>query len=58
MASAEEELPRLEVEFMEAVKRRDVPKLERILGDSFVLTTGRPGAEVRPRREWLDSSTR
>lgn len=39
---------------MEVVRRRDVPKLERMLGDGFVLTTGRPGAEVRTRREWLD----
>lgn len=39
---------RLEVEFMEAVRRRDLPKLERMLGHNFVLTTGRPGSEVRP----------
>lgn len=50
----EEELFGLEVEFMEAVKRRDVTYLDRVLGENFVLTTGRPGAEIRSRQEWLE----
>ena len=49
-----DELFRLEVEFMEAVKRRDVEYLDQVLGENFVLTTGRPGAEVRSRQAWLD----
>jgi ketosteroid isomerase-like protein len=49
----EEELFELETEFMEAVKRRDVNYLDQALGERFVLTTGRPGAEVRSRQEWL-----
>lgn len=51
---AEELLLRLEAEFMEAVKRRDIANLDRMLGENFVLTTGRPGAEVRSRQEWLE----
>jgi Domain of unknown function (DUF4440) len=39
---------------MEAVKGRDIEWLDRHLGEEFTLTTGRPGAEVRARREWLD----
>jgi ketosteroid isomerase-like protein len=51
---SEEELFELEVEFMEAVKRRDISYLDGVLGENFVLTTGRPGAEVRSREEWLE----
>jgi ketosteroid isomerase-like protein len=50
----DELLLRLEVEFMEAVKRRDTEYLDLALGENFVLTTGRSGAEVRSRQEWLD----
>ena len=50
----EEELFDLEVEFMEAVKRRDVTYLDGVLGGNFVLTTGRSGAEIRSREEWLE----
>ncbi len=32
---------------------RDMALLERTLGERFTLTTGRPGAEVRTREEWL-----
>ena len=39
---------------MEATQRRDAEFLERHLGEEFTLTTGRPGAEVRGRSEWLD----
>lgn len=52
--ASEEPLARLEAEFMEAVKRRDVAYLDRMLGENFVLTTGRTGAEVRCRQEWLE----
>jgi hypothetical protein len=51
---AADELPSLERELAEAVKARDIPLLERHLGQEFTLTTGRPGAEVRSRSEWLD----
>ena len=47
-------LTRLERRFMEATQRRDAEFLERHLGEEFTLTTGRPGAEVRGRAEWLD----
>jgi hypothetical protein len=48
------ELTRLENAWMEAVRRRDLPVLECILGEEYTLTTGRPGAEVRRRQEYLD----
>lgn len=51
---AEAELFELETEFMEAVKARDVAYLDQRLGENFVLTTGRTGAEVRSRQEWLE----
>ena len=38
---------------MKAVAERDVSWLERHLGEEFSLTTGRPGAEIRSRAEWL-----
>lgn len=50
----EQELIRLTHEWAEAVQRRDVPYLEQSLGREFTLTTGRAGAEVRSRQEWLD----
>ena len=50
----ERALTRLENEFAEAVRRRDMEFLERTLGEEFTLTTGRPGAEIRGRQEWLD----
>src|SRR3712207_2569548 len=36
-----------------ALQQRDMSTLEALLGDDFTLTTGRPGAEVRSRGEWL-----
>jgi ketosteroid isomerase-like protein len=50
----EQVLGRLERRLMEAVRARDLEFLERHLGEEFTLTTGRLGAEVRDRREWLD----
>jgi hypothetical protein len=47
-------LARLERRFMEATQRRDTEFIERHLGEEFTLTTGRPGAEVRGRSEWLE----
>jgi hypothetical protein len=47
----EELLFRLEVEVMEPLKRRNIAYLDRVLGENLVLTKGRPGAEVRSRRE-------
>ena len=38
---------------MDAVRARDMATLEALLGEDFTLTTGRPGAEVRSRAEWL-----
>ena len=48
------ELERLERELLEATQRRDLPRLEELLAPEFTLTTGRPGAEVRSRAEWLE----
>jgi len=39
---------------MEAVRERDVETLESLLAPEFTLTTGRPGAEVRARDEYLE----
>jgi ketosteroid isomerase-like protein len=47
-------LTRLERRFMKATRERDAEFLERHLGEEFTLTTGRPGAEVRVRSEWLE----
>lgn len=38
---------------LDAVRRRDLAWLEDRLAPGFTLTTGRPGAEVRSRDEWL-----
>ena len=47
-------LEQLERQWIEAVRDRDTEKLERILGEEFTLTTGRPGNEVRSRAEYLE----
>lgn len=47
------DLALLSVRFMEAVRDRDVEWLDEHLGPEFTLTTGRPGAPVRGRDEWL-----
>jgi hypothetical protein len=39
---------------VEAVRDRDLAWLEKHLGEEFTLTTGRPGAPVRSRSEWLE----
>jgi hypothetical protein len=41
------------VRFLEAVRDRDLGWLEDHLGEEFTLTTGRAGAPVRNRAEWL-----
>ena len=46
-------LQQLEHDFMNAVRERDVATLEALVGDDFTLTTGRPGAEVRSRADWM-----
>ena len=38
---------------MEAVRDRDLDWLDAHLGEEFTLTTGRAGAPVRSRAEWL-----
>ncbi|HEX8855699.1 MAG TPA: nuclear transport factor 2 family protein [Thermoleophilaceae bacterium] len=49
-----QELVDLEYAWLEATRTRDMEFLERLLGEEFTLTTGRPGVEVRSRAEWLD----
>lgn len=49
-----EELIRLQHAWMEAVKRRDIEFLERLLAPEFILITGRPGIETRTRQQYLD----
>jgi len=51
-------LRRLEDELMRAVKKRDVARLDRMLGENFVLTTGRAGAEIRSRQAPGNSGSR
>jgi ketosteroid isomerase-like protein len=51
--STPDDISALEHRFMDAVQRRDVEWLEGRLGAEFVLTTGRPGHEIRSREEWL-----
>jgi hypothetical protein len=48
-----DDLAALSEQFMEAVRDREVPFLEYHLGVEFTLTTGRAGAPVRGRDEWL-----
>lgn len=48
-----ENLEALSARFMEAVRDRELAWLEDHLGEEFTLTTGRPGAHVRSRDEWL-----
>jgi ketosteroid isomerase-like protein len=50
----EDKVVELTHDLMRAVQNRDVATVERILAGEFTLTTGRPGAEVRSRDEWLD----
>ena len=49
----ESDVAALSVRFMEAVRDRDLDWLERHLASEFTLTTGRAGAPVRGRAEWL-----
>jgi hypothetical protein len=48
-----DDLATLSVQFMEAVRDRELPFLEYHLGDEFTLTTGRAAEPVRARAEWL-----
>lgn len=43
----------LEHEAIRAVQTRDMDALQRLVGEDFTLTTGRPGKEVRSRDEWM-----
>jgi Domain of unknown function (DUF4440) len=47
------DLAGLSMRFMEAVRDRELDWLERHVAAEFTLTTGRPGAPVRARAEWL-----
>jgi ketosteroid isomerase-like protein len=53
MPSHEDELRALEHRLMSAVAARDMATLDALVGTDFTLTTGRPGAEVRTREEWM-----
>ena len=53
MKGTDRKLAQLEHDWMNAVKGRDIERLDRLLGDEFRLTTGRPGNEVRSRQEYL-----
>lgn len=44
----------LTLAFQAAVRDRDLAFLEAQLAPEFALTTGRPGAPVRSRAEWLE----
>jgi ketosteroid isomerase-like protein len=48
------QIERLERRWMDAVRDRDMEFLDRLLGEEFILTTGRPGGPVRTREEWLE----
>jgi ketosteroid isomerase-like protein len=48
------EIEACERELQAAVAARDLPKLDRLLGQEFTLTTGRPGNAVRGRAEYLE----
>jgi ketosteroid isomerase-like protein len=48
------DLKALSIRFMEAVRDRDLDWLDEHLGNEFTLTTGRAGAPVRNRDEWLE----
>jgi hypothetical protein len=47
------DLASLSSRFMEAVRDRELTWLDEHLAQEFMLTTGRPGAPVRTREEWL-----
>jgi ketosteroid isomerase-like protein len=53
-----DEIEGLTWRFMRAVQERDMDLLEELLSDDFTLTTGRPGAEVRTRAQWLRNTER
>ncbi len=51
---SEQDLMRLEHDWMRAVQELHITFLDDLLGEEFTLTTGRPGVEIRQRQEWLD----
>lgn len=53
MPDPADEIVEAETQIMDALRQRDRDTLETLVGDDFTLTTGRPGAEVRSREEWL-----
>lgn len=54
MKDTRRKLSQLEHQWLDAVKARDIERLDRLLGEEFTLTTGRRGNEVRSRREYLE----
>jgi hypothetical protein len=53
-----DEVVALETAFQAAVRDRDVETLDRLLAPEFTLTTGRAGAPVRTRAEYLEVTAR
>ncbi|MDQ3939999.1 MAG: nuclear transport factor 2 family protein, partial [Actinomycetota bacterium] len=49
-----EQIATLQRLWAEAVRSRDIEALDELLGAEFTLTTGRPAAPVRSRRDYLD----
>jgi ketosteroid isomerase-like protein len=47
-------LSELEHQWLDAVRTHDIERLDRLLGEEFTLTTGRPGNEVRSRQEYME----
>ncbi len=52
MKDTRRKLSQLEHQWLDAVKARDIERLDRLLGEEFTLTTGRRGNEVRSRPEY------
>jgi hypothetical protein len=45
---------KLEIEMMEAVKRKDMPRLEQLLAPDYVLVTSARAGDPMDRKSWLD----
>ena len=54
LGQTQRKLSQLEHQWLDAVRERDLERLERLLGEEFTLTTGRAGNEVRSRQEDLE----
>jgi ketosteroid isomerase-like protein len=54
MTDQRSEIEDLERRVMSAVQTRDIPWLEQVIAEDFTLTTGRLGAEMRDRTQWME----